>query len=83
MNSTANNHAMSKTKQEQQALTAQSRKQHHQKQLANKVRVDAYIMPESKAALKQIKAQFGEVKNEGQAIDKAIALASEALKNAE
>lgn len=74
---------MSKTKQQQQALVAQSRKQHHQNQLVDKVRIDAYITPESKAQLKQIKALFGEVKNEGQAIDKAITLASEALKNAD
>lgn len=74
---------MSKTKQQQQALVAQSRKQHHQNQLVDKVRVDAYITPESKAALKKIKAMFGEVKNEGQAIDKVIILASEALKSAE
>ena len=53
------------------------------KQIANKARVDAYITPESKAMLKQIKAKYDDVKNEGQAIDKAIALASEVLKQAE
>lgn len=83
MNGTANTQTMSKTKQEQQALIAQSRKQHHKKQIANKARVDAYITPESKAMLKQIKAKYDDVKNEGQAIDKAIALASEVLKQAE
>lgn len=81
MSSTVNTGTMSRTKQEQQALVAQSRKQHHQNQLANKTRVDAYITPESKAQLKHIKAMFSEVKNEGQAIDKAIALAGEAIKN--
>lgn len=70
---------MSKTKQEQQALIAQSRKQHHKKQLANKARLDAYITPESKAILKHIKAKYDDVRNEGQAIDKALALANEAL----
>ncbi len=80
MSNTVNKAATGKTKQ---ATSAQARKQHHKKQLVDKVRIDAYITPESKAALKKIKAQFGEVKNEGQAIDKAITLASEVLKQAE
>ena len=41
----------------------------------NKKRVDAYIKEDTKAGLKVIKAKYSDVKNEGQAIDKAVELA--------
>lgn len=58
---------------------ALARKNHHKKQMGCKNRIDTYINPETKAGLSTLKATFVEVKNEGQAIDKAVMLALESL----
>ena len=74
---------MNHDKKDKKKANALARKTHHQKQINNKKRVDAYITPATKTGLLQIKAHFNDVKNEGQAIDKAVALAIEQLNNAE
>ena len=67
---------MSKDKK---AAAALARKRHHTKQIGCKNRIDTYINPETKAGLLRIKTHFSDVKNEGQAIDKALGLALESL----
>ena len=62
---------------------ALARKNHHKKQMGCKKRIDTYITPETKLGLSTLKAIFGEVKNEGQAIDKAVSLALESLNQAD
>ncbi|MGB0894039.1 MAG: hypothetical protein ACPGUD_06485, partial [Parashewanella sp.] len=63
---------MAQSKEQRQAAINAARKANHEKMLASKKRVDAYVDPETKDGLKAIKAQFDEVRNEGQAIDKAV-----------
>ena len=60
-------------------MAALARKAHHKKQLASKVRVDTYVDPVTKEGLGRIKAYFSGVKNEGLAIDKAVAIAIASL----
>ncbi|KZX00056.1 hypothetical protein JL49_13235 [Pseudoalteromonas luteoviolacea] len=66
---------MAQSKDERKASIAAARKAHHEAQKKEKKRLDAYVEPTTKDGLKEIKASFSEVKNEGQAIDKAVQLA--------
>lgn len=66
---------MAQDKNERKASIAKARKAHHAAQTQDKKRVDAYIEEDTKAGLKVIKAKYSDVKNEGQAIDKAVELA--------
>lgn len=70
---------MTTTPNDRKKAVALARKTHHKKQLNENKRVDTYIKPETKAGLLRIKAHFSDVKNEGQAIDKALGLALESL----
>tara|TARA_Y100000780_G_scaffold186390_1_gene172916 strand:- start:20814 stop:21041 length:228 start_codon:yes stop_codon:yes gene_type:complete len=64
---------------DKKAAAALARKRHHTKQIGCKKRIDAYVNPETKAGLAALKAHLGEIKNEGQAIDHAVALALKSL----
>ena len=46
----------------------------------NKKRVDVYVHPQYKDGLKEIKSHFEDVKNEDQAVEKAIELALSVIK---
>lgn len=72
---------MAQSKDERKASIAAARKANHQQQLATKKRVDAYVEENTKAGLKEIKASFDDVRNEGQAIDKAVELALKTINN--
>ncbi len=60
---------------ERKTQIAEARKAHHAAQIKDKKRLDAYIQPETKEGLKLIKARYADVKNEGQAVDRAVELA--------
>ncbi|KZN58920.1 hypothetical protein N473_26245 [Pseudoalteromonas luteoviolacea CPMOR-1] len=66
---------MAQSKDERKASIAAARKAHHEAQKKEKKRIDAYVEPATKDGLKEIKACFSDVKNEGQAVDKAVELA--------
>lgn len=66
---------VAQNKEERKAAIAAARQANHAKQIAEKKRLDAYISPETKDGLKAIKARFSDVRNEGQAIDKAVKIA--------
>ncbi|KZN28535.1 hypothetical protein N480_10605 [Pseudoalteromonas luteoviolacea S2607] len=72
---------MAQSKDERKASIAAARKAHHEAQKKEKKRIDAYVEPATKDGLKEIKACFSDVKNEGQAIDKAVEVALSALKS--
>ncbi|USD64200.1 hypothetical protein [Vibrio sp. SCSIO 43136] len=71
---------MAQDKEERKKAIAKARKAHHASMIADKKRVDAYVDQSTKDGLKQLKSMFGDVKNEGQAIDKAVQLALESLR---
>jgi len=68
------NEVAQNSKQRQEAIN-KARAAHHKSQKATKKRLDAYVEETTKDTLKQIKAKFEDVKNEGQAVDKAAELA--------
>lgn len=70
---------MAQTKEDRKESIAKARKAHHEAQISEKKRLDAYVTPETKDGLKKIKAHFDDVKNEGQAVDKAVELALKTL----
>ena len=72
---------MAQTKEQRKAAIAAARAANHEKQLATRKRVDAYVNEETKAGLREIKASFDDVRNEGQAIDKAVELALSTMKD--
>ncbi|MBQ4836024.1 hypothetical protein [Pseudoalteromonas luteoviolacea] len=71
---------MAQSKDERKASIAAARKAHHEAQKKEKKRLDAYVEPTTKDGLKEIKACFVDVKNEGQAIDRAVELALNVIK---
>lgn len=71
---------MGQTKEERKDSIAKARRAHHAAQTAEKKRIDAYVLEETKAGLKEIKLLSANVRNEGQAIDLAVNLALELLK---
>ena len=72
---------MKPTTKDRKAAIAKARQSHHAKQVETKERCDAYVLPETAAGLQAIKAKYPEVNNKGQAIDKAVSIAMEALKH--
>lgn len=66
---------VAQSKEERQSSIASARLKHHQEQLKVKKRLDAYVLPETKETLKDIKKQY-KLKNEGEAVDKMAELAS-------
>lgn len=70
---------MAQTPEERKAAIAKARKAHHEAQTAEKKRLDTYVMPDTKDGLKTIKKHFDDVKNEGQAVDRAVELALKTL----
>lgn len=70
---------LAQTSKQRKNAIAKARKAHHKAQTLEKKRLDAYVEEETKEGLKQIKAQFDDVNNEGQAVDKAVQIALETL----
>ncbi|SHO57875.1 hypothetical protein [Vibrio quintilis] len=71
---------MAQTKEERKQAIAKARKAHHVAQTASKKRIDAYVKEETKEGLKEIKLLSDGVKNEGQAIDLAVQIALDTLR---
>lgn len=65
---------VAQSKEQRKESIAIARSNHHNKKINTKKRVDAYVDPETKEGLKKIKKEYN-LKNEGEAIDKAIELA--------
>lgn len=64
---------VAQSKEERQQTIANARLKHHQDQLKTKKRLDAYVLPETKETLKDIKRQY-KLRNEGEAVDKMAEL---------
>ena len=79
---TETNEVAQNSKQRQEAIN-KARAAHHKSQTATKKRLDAYVEEETKKGLKDIKAKFDDVKNEGQAVDKAVELAKKQINKKE
>lgn len=71
---------MAQDKNERKKAIAKARNAHHERMTAERKRVDAYVTPETKQSLKDIKKLVPDVRNEGQAIDEAVRIAMEQLK---
>jgi len=70
---------LAQTSKQRKDAIAKARKAHHKAQTLDKKRLDAYVEEGTKEGLKRIKAEFEDVKNEGQAVDKAVQIALETL----
>ena len=70
---------VAQTSKQRKDAIKKARAAHHKAQTEIKQRLDVYIEDETKDALKQIKAQFEDVKNEGQAVDKAVQIAIDTM----
>ena len=70
---------MTQSKEDRKRSIAQSRKAHHDAQIAKNKRIDTYVSPQTKESLKAIKKAIATVNNEGQAIDWAVNLAMQSL----
>ena len=70
---------LAQTSKQRKDAIAKARKAHHKAQTLDKKRLDAYVTEDTKEGLKKIKAQFDDVKNEGQAVDKAVELAQQKM----
>ena len=66
---------MAQDKEQRRAAIAVARKNHHKSMIEKKKRVDAYVEESTKQGLAKIKSTYPDVKNEGQAIDRAVELA--------
>ena len=64
---------VAQSKEERKRSIAEKRLKHHQDQLKTKKRLDAYVLPETKETLKDIKKQY-KLRNEGEAVDKMAEL---------
>tara|TARA_B100000929_G_C15385247_1_gene379249 strand:- start:57 stop:284 length:228 start_codon:yes stop_codon:yes gene_type:complete len=64
---------VAQSKEERQQTIANARLKYHQEQLKVKKRLDAYVLPETKETLKDIKKQY-KLRNEGEAVDKMAEL---------
>ena len=68
---------MAQSKDERKAAIAKAVAANRAANKKDKKRVDVYVQDSTKDGLKTIKATYPDVKNEGQAVDKAVQLALE------
>ena len=64
---------VAQSKEERKRSVAKKRMEHHKSQLETKKRLDAYVLPETKDTLKDIKKRY-KLRNEGEAVDKMAKL---------
>lgn len=71
---------MAQTKDERKSAIAKAVAANRAANKKDKKRVDVYVQDSTKNGLKEIKAKFSDVNNEGQAVDKAVSLALLSIK---
>ncbi|UTZ34950.1 hypothetical protein HB762_27185 (plasmid) [Vibrio campbellii] len=73
---------MAQDKETRKKAIAEARSAHHNTQLENNLkRLDTYVQEDTKTGLQEIKKMSAGVRNEGQAVDLAVKLALEVLRN--
>jgi len=70
---------MAQNKDERKAAIAKAVAANRAANKKDKKRVDVYVQDSTKDGLKKIKAKYPDVKNEGQAVDKAVEIALESF----
>lgn len=71
---------MAQTKNQRKQAIAKARKEHHKAMTAEKKRLDTYVLAETKVGLNELKKMFPDIRNDGQAVDKAVEIAIRELK---